>query len=177
MLMNCGHMFCLGCVALMIEGRLLHLKITSSYFLKLIFIRVGNEKSCPICYTSFNDDFNSDHSRRYIKFADDIETISFNTNSRKLPSYIHRSDIEHSSIQKTGDEIHDENNVPEPTSIIHNQIRANKANEIIKTNSITSALKVSGSIGSLMRPSTFSANNSSSNKNTEKSSSGTGSSW
>ena len=173
--MNCGHMFCVGCIALMLEGKTnIYNKI--NFLLTDINIFLGNDKNCPICYTKFDDDtFDNDNSndkRRYIKFTDDIETISFNTVAKKMPSYIQQSlknmpsSIQHPNTN-TNINMNENKKIPTPSSVISGQVRSNQAKDIMNTTSTTNTFRISGSMGSLR-------NTSNSN---ESKSAGTGGTW
>jgi len=150
-------------------------KSITLYFILIL----GNDKNCPICYTSFNDntfDHDDDNlKRRFIKFSDNIETISFNNVPKRLPNYIPQSFNNNPSNHQNSDMDYRNKNKEEiiPSTIIKDQIRSKYANDIIKTKSIDETFKISGSMGSLNEHYLKKESNTERNSN----SNGTGSSW
>lgn len=148
--MKCGHMLCLSC--LIIDGM---------------------EQMCPICCSKFDDNNNSnDENRRYITFADDIKTISFNNTPVK--SFKDSNSPNNSFKDSNPPTQTPHNNRPPASDIIQNQIRSKKSVETLSSTSFTKSLSVSGSMGSFPRPPSFHSTDNSNNKETSK---GTGGSW
>lgn len=136
------------------------------------------EQMCPICCSKFDDNNNSnDENRRYITFADDIKTISFNNTPVKS---FKDSNSPNNNPNQTLTPSSEHNNRPPASDIIQNQIRSKKSAETLSSTSFTKSLSVSGSMGSFPRPPSFHHINSTSdnsNNNNKETSKGTGGSW